>query len=177
MSEPLDESYLNWLYSQVAQTRTRNPSGTYWNLLRMMYKTEFVWLVPNDDNRIEDGRDLRMEFLRERHIHDADPDWHQMPCSFLELLVGLSRRLSFEGGNTPDWWFWKMVQNIHLFRYTDAHPLPTEDVQRRLDAVVWRTYDSNGLGGLFPLDNPSQDQTEVELWYQLNAYLLENGYV
>ena len=40
-------------------------------------------------------------------------------------------------------------------------------------AIIWRTYDSNGYGGLFPLRNPREDQRKVELWYQLNAYLLE----
>lgn len=64
MDGPLDEQYLKWLYRQVASSKYRNPARTYWSLLRQLYTTEFVWTVPNDDNRVEDGRDLRYEFLK-----------------------------------------------------------------------------------------------------------------
>lgn len=177
MAEPLDESYLNWLYSQVATTRSRTPSKTYWNLLRLMYTVEFVWFIPNDDNRVEDGRDLRREFFLERAIRLRDSGWMDLNCSFLEMAIGLSRRLSFEAGQEPAWWFWKLMENLDLHEYSDAKPLPKDIVRERLDAVVWRTYEPNGDGGLFPLKNPPHDQRSMELWYQLNTYLIENEYV
>jgi len=49
VSQPLDELYFTWLYSQVGSVRTRNPARTYWSLLRYLYTKEFVWIIPNDD--------------------------------------------------------------------------------------------------------------------------------
>jgi hypothetical protein len=177
MPKPLDEVYLKWLYAQIASSRERDPSKTHWELARLLYTTEFVWFIPNDDNRIEDGLNLRDEFLLAKGTRRVDSSWMDLGCSFLELLIGLARRLSFEAGRDVEWWFWKMLENIGLDQINDADPFDHDEVQRRLDAVIWRNYQPNGKGGLFPLDRASEDQTQVELWYQLNAYLLEHDYM
>lgn len=178
MSEPLDESYLRWLYSQVASVKTRNPSRTYWSLMRFLFKTEFVWLVANDDNRLEDGRDLRRDFLAEEGITDPDEAWVSIGCSLLEMLLGLSKRLVFESENSPSVadWFWHLMHNINLSNFNDAHVQSEQHedyIKHVLETVVWRNYRSDGFGGLFPLRNPREDQRQVELWYQLSNYLLE----
>jgi hypothetical protein len=170
----LDELYFLWLYGQVGSVKDRNRSRTHWNLLRQCHKTEFIWIVPNDDNRAEDGRDLRQEFIQEQQLVDVDPDWLRLGCSMFELLVGLSRRLSFEDDGDPKRWFWQLVENLNLAKYTDKVRLPVATVDEVLNRVIWRTYHPHGIGGLFPLRNPSQNQTEIELWYQLSAYLLED---
>jgi hypothetical protein len=38
---------------------------------------------------------------------------------------------------------------------------------------VNREYDPDGRGGLFPLDGTHANQREVELWYQMQAYIIE----
>lgn len=175
--EPLDEVYLRWLYRQVVKTRTRVRARTYWSFLRKLYSTEFVWLVSNDDNRLMDGVALRSEFLQDSLIEDVDPAWMALGCSFLEMLVALSRRLSFEdGGETPTW-FWQLIHNIDLDGITDAiYPEYNEgDITEKLENVIFRRYMPNGEGGLFPLREPQSDQRGVELWYQMNAYLIENS--
>lgn len=171
MSEPLDESYFVWLYSQVADCRLKNPSRTYWRMMRELHTKEFVWLIPNDDNRIEDGRALRYEFIDECGIQSAPRDWLRMGCSMLELLIGLSRRLAFEAEGEPRAWFWKLVENLDLEEYNDHRLPPRNYINRTLDKVIWRTYNRNGHGGLFPLNGTRNDQRWVELWYQLNEYL------
>ena len=173
MSQPLDELYFTWLYSQVDSVRTRNPSRTYWKLLKQLYTKEFVWIIPNDDNRAEDGRDLRYEFIEDQGLNYVDPDWLHLGCSMLEMLVALSRRLFFEAEEKPRWWFWHLIENLGLSGYTDAVDIPTNKVNDVLDRVIWRTYSRSGNGGLFPLKKPSRDQRDVEIWYQLSAYLLE----
>lgn len=171
MSEPLDESYFVWLYSQVADRRLRNPSRTYWGLLRELHRKEFVWLIPNDDNRIEDGRALRYEFMEECGIRDVPRDWMRLGCSMLELLIGLSRRLADMADGEPSGWFWRLIENLDLEEYNDNR-LPQDGyINRKLDTVIWRTYRRNGNGGLFPLNRTRNDQRWVEIWYQLNEYL------
>lgn len=170
----LDDQYLTWLYSLVGDHKARKSSRTYWNLLRQLYSTEFVWFVPNDDNRAEDGRELRAEWAAENGIR-PDHLWLSLSCSFLELLIGLSRRLDFESGGGVVNWFWHLLNNIDLLGFNDRRKFTEEEVRVRTDRVIWRTYDHNGNGGLFPLHQAEQDQTQVEIWYQLSAYLLQDS--
>ncbi len=176
MSKPLDELYFLWLCGQVGSVEdNRNPSRNYWRLLKRLYIKEFVWIIPNDDNRAEDGRDLRSEFFSNNKVAAMDTDWFTLGCSMLELLIGLARRLSFEADGEPRFWFWHLVENLGLEKYNDNTYIPEKEVDDILDQVIWRTYRRNGKGGLFPLRKATEDQRDVELWYQLSAYLLENS--
>lgn len=176
MDQDLDSMYLEWLYEQVG---LKGPSNrTHWGLLRQMLSKEFVWIVPNDDNRVEDGRELRYEFVKAARLRRVRGSWMGMGCSFLEMLIGLSRRLSFEADGEPPEWFWILISNLRLSKYDDNYYEPENihkfmNIDRKMEKVIWRTYDYTGNGGLFPLANPEENQTEVEIWYQMNAYLLE----
>ena len=175
MEKPLDELYFVWLYGQVGDPGIKNPRRTYWKILKQLYNKEFVWIVPNDDNRVADGRDLRYEFVDQSGLTDVDPGWVNLGCSMLELLIGLSRRLSFEVDGEPRDWFWRLMQNLNLSNYNDRDFIPYSQVDCALDTVIWRNYSPDGLGGIFPLRDPHQDQRKIELWYQMHAYLLEVG--
>lgn len=174
MSAPLDELYLGWLYRLIADPETANPSQTYWNLANELYRTRFVWFVPNDDNRVEDGRYLRHEFCEDLGLRDVDPAWMRLDCSMLEMIIGLSRRLSFLGDGEPRDWFWEMIDNVDLRISDRRRRFPKSFVQEVLNDVIWRLYEPNGRGGLFPLRRPDRDQREVELFRQLSAYLREH---
>lgn len=166
--QPLDELYFHWLCDQVgseAQHRTL--------LLEQIFLKEFVWHIPNDDNRAVDGTDLRLEFLNDVGISNPPNDWMWLQCSMLEMLVALSRKLAFEADGEPRDWFWVLIKNIRLYHYTNEGTVPIETINEVLDRIVWRNYGPTGHGGLFPLQYPTQDQREVEIWYQMSAYLLE----
>lgn len=172
---PLDERYLSWLYSQVASVKTRVRARTYWKLFRQLQETIFVAIVPFDDNRISDARDLRYEYLAEAENETGDPDWTRSPVSMLEVLIVLSRQLAFEMDDPVALWFWHLIEMMELEQFNDREydDHAQEAIDSTLDRIIWRRYGPDGRGGLFPLRNPRQDQREVELWYQLNAYLLE----
>lgn len=171
-----DDVYLRWLYSQVASVRHKDPSRTYWSLIRHLYTKEFVWLIPNDDNRVEDGRALRYEFMQETG-YEFEREWLRLPCSMLEMLIALSRRLTFEAEGQPRAWFWHLLRNIGLDKCNDAYLVNQSqllEVDHILDIVIWRQYDWSGHGGLFPLKRePRVHQKDVEIWYQMSAYLLQ----
>lgn len=175
MKKPIDELYFTWLYSLVGDPGIKDPTRTYWRLLQQLYTVEFVWIIPNDDNRVEDGKELRYEFVDQSGLNDVDLRWIQPECSMLELLIGLSRRLSFEAEGEPRDWFWRLIDNLGLLKYNDARSYSPANVELVLEKVIWRTYQPNGRGGLFPLVNPQDDQRRVELWYQLSAYVLEHA--
>lgn len=175
-NEPLDELYFQWLYRQVGEDGP-NDANTHWKLIRQIYRKEFVWFVPNDDNRVEDGLELRFEFIDDYGLEEVDPAWLSVGCSMLEMLIALSRRLSFEAEGEPREWFWHMLENLKIASNNDQFfgPRSARRIDEALDNVIYRTYARNGRGGLFPLVRPQYDQTEVELWYQLSAYLLERA--
>jgi hypothetical protein len=172
VNEVLDEEYLTWLYSQVGDVKERNRSLTYWTLFRQMHSIEFVWMVPNDDNRVQDGRGLRDEWVTECKISVEPSSLRTRGCSFLEMLIGLSRRVAFEADGHVGTWFWHLIHNLGLLGCTDRSRYNQQEVDDRIKTVIFRTYDRNGRGGLFPMRHARKDQREVEIWYQMNAYLL-----
>lgn len=171
----LDELYFTWLYGQVADPEIEEPSLTYWQLLKQLFTTEFVWRVHNDENRLQDGKALRLEFIRSQALDGVDPEWMNIGCSVLELMVGLARHLAFLADGEPPFWFWQITENLGLRRYTDDvidEDIET-DIKLILEHLIERRYQYDGRGGFFPLKHPSRDQRGVELWYQMSAYVLE----
>lgn len=92
----------------------------------------------------------------------------------LELLIALAERFAFEINGRTDRCFWELMENLGLEDYNDSADIPEQKIDAILQEVIWRTYARTGRGGLFPLRRTGEDQREVELWYQLNAYILEN---
>lgn len=174
----IDDLYMTWLYKQYAVVSNRNPARSYWKLTEQLYTIPFTWMVANDDNRAADGVELRDEFVVECEVEYVDVDWHQRECSFLEMLLALARRTSYNAMGTPAAWFGKFLDNLGI-RFSDRdYDVETEYlVNNAALRVIYRQYDESGAGGIFPLEHPRQDQREVELWYQASAYLLEGGYL
>jgi hypothetical protein len=160
--------YFLWLIGQIGvPEKNRN---TYNDLFMRFYETEFVWIVPNDDNRLQDGVELRREFLGKRRIANLD----SMPVSMLEVLIALSRRVAWTTDRPAEFWAWQLLENLRLTKSSD--PLTgrkAERVEEILEALIWRTYDMDGNGGFFPLNYPTDDQTKREIWDQMNAYVNE----
>jgi len=173
MGEPLENLYFNWLCAKVVDMRKTNPSDTYWELLRKLHKTEFVWFLSGDDNRAEDGKELRREFILQADIPD-DPEWRLiLGCSVLEMLIAFARRAEFQTDMPVSDWFWEFLTNLGLAEFNDGSDLDPEEIDEILECLVWRTYDYNGLGGMFPIKNPETDQRDIEIWHQFCDYLVD----
>lgn len=173
MPEPLDNLYFNWLYNKVCDSSARTPQLKFTNLLKEIHSIEFTWLIVGDDNRAEDGCDLRMEFINESGLEPSHM-WLGENCSVLEMLIALARHAGFQTDSQPKEWFWIFLGNLGLSDFNNARRHNSTYIRDVVENFVWRTYDPNGQGGLFPLDNADRDQTEVELWYQLSTFLFEN---
>jgi hypothetical protein len=163
----IDYEYYDWLVSNIALP----PNKSFNTLFDMMHSREFIWLVPNDDNRIQDALELRSEFLKGKNKKLALDG-----ATLLEVLISLSRRASFTAGYTPEHWAWKLIKNLQLHKEFD--PLTQVDMDKideALETLIWRTYRKDGRGGFFPLKHPEEDQTQVEIWYQMNKYVIESS--
>lgn len=132
---------------------------------------QFRVVNPRDENRIADAAQLRKEFTGLEREERFSPG-----VSILELLIGLARRMDF----MIDWpvhsCFALFLENLNLDVFDDdaCPPIPLRHIDHVLARFSNRTYKSDGRGGLFPLQRPEQDQRDVELWYQMAAYMTEN---
>jgi|SRR3954466_9306880 hypothetical protein len=177
--ETVTEDYLRWLEPQL-RDEYANTTKTYRELRDIMFAKEFTWTVPMDDNRLQDGQDLRVEFVSMmpgsiRIKQDtADILLTVAPVSFLEVLISLSRKMAFVAGGDAPGWAWHLLTNLELHRMADTLTRPKRlKIEEILNTVIDRTYLPNGQGGFFPLAWPEEDMTRVELWYQMNAYIAE----
>jgi hypothetical protein len=175
MDVTLENSYFEWLVAQTEDPEVSDPRYTHWSLLRQLHQKEFVWLIANDDNRVEDGRELRYEFSYDTKRR-LTPEWHSFPVSVLEMIIALSKRLTFQADGEVRTWFWHLMANLGLDHISDdrynAKPTTIKVIDQTLETLIWRNYDYSGDGGLFPLSDPKEDQRRVEIWYQMNAYII-----
>ncbi len=188
MSESTDSSfeyrYFKYLCSIVGADSPGN--GQYWNMLHYLHRMEFYWIIDRDENRARDGEQLRVRFFYENNKYETDyEDILNRPCSVLEMLVALAIRIENDAmagweEDSPDRtseWFWLMIRNLDILDCTDQHYSMRieEKIRHNVDKMLERNYERNGFGGLFPLRNPAEDQRKVEIWYQMQAYFLEEN--
>lgn len=177
MTKKINHRYFRWLVGLI----NRRSDNTYNKLLEKLSETEFYWSVPNDDNRVEDGLKLRDIFMRK---HDTFvPDFDKIPCSVLEMMIGLAQRMEdiltdpSKDDRTAEW-FWEMVANLELGVFTDKNYRQVSrdtDIDKILTTFLARTYNRKGEGSLFPLArNSGKNLPKVEIWYQMQYYLDEN---
>jgi hypothetical protein len=167
MEKFIDELYFSWLVDGILLPESK----PYYELLSLLHNSEFVWLLSGDDNRAEDGLNLRYEFINYNQ-EEVDQMWLSERCSLLELLVSFSNHAQFQTGINARDWFWEFVSNLDLLKYSDDN-FNFDAVSDKLYDFVWRTYHYDGTGGILPIKEPQEDQREIELWYQLSKYISE----
>lgn len=172
MGEPIEGLYFNWLCAKVLPGDT---SG-YCDLMRILYKTEFVWSISGDRNREEDGLELRIDFLRETDWEN-EAGWYHSPCSVFEVFIAFAKRASFQTDTPVNEWFWIFMANLRLDQYRQVSKPDIAMIDRIINTFLWRIYDPSGYGGMFPLREPKHDQREVEIWYQFCEYLEDQGLI
>ena len=149
-------------------------------LLRHLYNVDFYSNIRNDDNRAEDGKKLREIFQDNRKGERISSSIFGKPCTVLEMLIGLSFRMENElehGPNRKDACecFWILLKNLNIDWCNDIEYYYTNNsIERNINDLLERSYCRNGQGGLFPLERTTKDQRDVEIWYQMQEYLIEN---
>jgi len=152
----------------------------YGILLDRLWKKEYYSILPNDQNRAKDGVLLR-------DIPNG-PDYRDYygPCSVLEMLIALAKRMEYEilgtgYDKTYKDLFWEMINNLGLLRFDDLNIMydaQTNELDYILTRWIERQYYSDGSDGIFPIKNwkrgIDEPQTHVEIWYQMMKYLEKN---
>lgn len=164
--------YFRWMCDLIETTKTVN---SYSFLLKKLHATPFVVIIDRDVDRVLDGKLLRNDYF------GAAPSTESGRASVLEVLIGIAQRLNDMdmeevNANRTAKWFWELINNLTLDKFTDDVWYEydvVDDVEDILNTFIERKYLANGVGGLFPLKEPSKNQANVEIWYQMSEYLQE----
>lgn len=156
--------YYDWLMDII-----KGPGG-YSQVLNELWNTEFYSIVPNDDNRAADGVCLRY------YYEDDTGEYCDKTgaCTVLEMMIGLALRMEndflYDGdyGDRTHIWFWDMVKSLGLSRYPDR-----SFYQYDVRCIIEDFLDRKGGIFLFPVVDRNFDWTEMEIWWQLNKYILD----
>lgn len=163
--------YFNWIYGKVSDMRY----DKYSKLMSKLFSAEFFYILDEDENRYEDGVNLRRRFEIETGESAEDLDF---PCSILEMMVALSMKLEEQfmydnaKGCRIGQWFWEMITNLGLENMTNDQ-YNDRRVSVILERFLNRKYNKNGKGGLFVIRTKNVDVREYEIWYQACWYLDE----
>ncbi len=175
----LRDEYFEWMYQLVCDEKfTRHLS--YRRLCKLLDDREFVYTMPMDANRYEDGIDLRYRFGCEHDLEEPiiATELDDRPCSIFEMMVALALRCeihimdNLEIGNRTSQWFLDMIESLGLARMTDDR-FDRRYADNVLNQFIDRDYERNGKGGLFTIRSRRQDMRRVDIWYQAMWYLDE----
>lgn len=176
--ERICNEYFKWLCNIVCGKRY-SKQVSYQKLLNCLHNIDFRYSIPRDENRANDGIDLRYRFARLKH-HD-DPydlilDILDRPCSVFEMMVALSIRCEEDimddavMGDRTGQWFWGMIVNLGLGSMTDNR-YDRRYVENVVDRFLDHDYDHDGRGGLFTVEHCDCDMRDLEIAYQMYRYL------
>ena len=174
----LNNEYFEWMCDVVC-SHLKSRRVSYKKLLKYLYDREFTYSLEMDQNRAEDGTDLRWKYVYDHRRNGAIISYlDDGPCSILEMMVALAIRCEEhimddpELGDRTGQWFWVMVENLGLISMTDNN-FDERYVECVIDRFLNREYEDNGEGGLFTVKNCRVDLRTVEIWYQMCWYLDE----
>lgn len=179
MSRDIVAQYFNWMCEHIDHDERYN-GMSYTDLFRNLYNTDFVYILDMDQNRADDGVDLRYRFGYEmgypKEVIENKLD--NKPCSVLEMMLALSIRCeedymdSVEDEGEASKCFWHMMHSLGLIDMTNRN-YNTQRVKTVIRKFLNRKYARNGKGGLFTVNNPRTSMRDVEIWYQMMWYLDE----
>lgn len=170
----INDEYFEWLCELIDADRF-DKQLSYRKLLMRLHSIEFTWFIPKDDNRADDGVQLRRRFA----IVQDDMRivrYIQGPCSVLEMMIALAIRCEETImddallGNRTGQWFWGMVHNLGLSPMRDIS-FDKNYVDDVITRLLNREYEPDGKGGLFTVRHCKHDMRTVEIWRQLSWYL------
>ena len=152
-------------------------SNRYFEWLCRLHTIDFEIVINMDQNRAEDGIDLRYRFGNdEGYIQPMIASFLDIvPCSILEMMVALSIQCENimsdpEKGNRLGKWFWSMIDSLGLGILDDDH-FDEGYARYVIGKFLNRDYSRDGEGGLFTIKNCEYDLRKVEIWHQMCLYL------
>ena len=172
----IQNEYFDWMVHLVSIESI--DISKYSKLLKELHRYEFTYIIPMDNNRYQDGINLRYRFLYLHDLTDFQYLFDPYPCSVLEMMVALALKCEENILSDPDygdrtaWWFWDMVHSLGLSDMTNDI-WDEKYVDQVIERFLERKYKRNGDGGLFIVRRKDIDMRKEEIWYQLCWHINE----
>lgn len=158
-----ETGYFEWLYSKIEN------GYDYRTLCYHLYSIPFNPIHVLDKNRVIDGLLLREEF----------GIYLDTPCSIFEVMIGLALRCENEIMRRWDSdedesyrWFAIMLESIGIAHMNGSNYDP-QYVDEKIYILNNNLFERDGTGGWFKVENSSKDMRDLDVWYQLQAYLIK----
>lgn len=149
--------YTSWLIQ-------RGCLENYTELASVWDELDFVWYIPEDEDRAIQALRMRDEYCYETGM----PSPRQAPASFLEVFVSITDTLTAMLYQDRESFTKSILLNVGARSFSDDGRLPSEIYEEALniaECVMYRTYSRNGTGGLFRI--PGVDTLEMPLTTQM----------
>lgn len=165
-------------YSYICDLAMRRNREDYSKLLATLHSYPFEYSLDMDENREADGLEMRKNYFNS-HPHfkyDLQLLYNERPCSVLEMMVALSKRIydsildPGDGRDRSNELFTLMLTNMDILDCDDKHfdgPRVQETIMRLID----REYSKDGKGSLFYIPESTDDMRQLEIWYQAMKYV------
>ena len=174
-----NQRYFGWLLDRYLNN---NKLTNYQYLLIQMFETNYEALNELDESRANDGYDIRAEYLED---YPNDGVYLEQPANLLEALIGLCLHISdmtdgFVQDSSVGYWLWRIILNLNLGAYQDDtvgnFVNADAEIQKVFHDAMEQNYDECGNGSFFPLKHihHRQDSRQLDLWYQMNFWIVEN---
>ncbi len=168
-----EDKYVDWIIHQVCDEGYEQMTDRRY-LFDALDREKFFPSCRMDENRAEDGLDLRHRYLQET---GEDAGRGERRCSMLEMLAALAMRceetimIDMDVGRRVGRWFFPMLANMAspLEDGIFGSPYTVMMGCRRLHN---HDYAPDGRGGLFYIPGFQGDMRGMEIWSQLMAYLV-----
>lgn len=186
MTEPeIKERYFDWICLRI-RTDDRDPED-YSEILRYLFDVSYLYSIPMDGNRYEDGIGLRYRFGEETGIDTAviASMLDIFPCSMLEMMAAMAIRCEEDLMYNPKYgdrtgvWFWHMIDSLGFKDMTDGR-VDCDKAAVIVLNFLKHNYKPNGDGSLFRIEdgeNKETDMRRMELWYQMGDFLMSGNYI
>lgn len=172
--EELWDDYLQYLIWRCGLQRMTKLS----NVFAILHDIPFTYVLDRDNNREEDGCDLRNEYnIPDGFSVEVEEAFFTHWCSVLEMMIGLAIRVDDEfigdpAEGHPEDFFMEMLENLGLTKFGKRYC--EEDVVNIVQKWLDRRFDKDGRGSPFPVRYDYRDQRELEIWDQTISYINEN---
>ncbi len=151
----------------------------YGTLFKTLHNIDFYYIIDRDDNRDEDGYDLRNDYKIPKEFVSMREEFYSRKTSVFEMLIALSIRVNDEiigdpSDEHPEYFFIEMLDNLFGSLKRNNH---LNDQNYIIDIVnKWlnRDFRDDGFGSPFPVTHDLRDQTKLEIWDQMMSYINEN---
>ena len=156
------ERYFDWLMAIVGGP------GEYKDVIDVLWSTEYWSDIPNDENRANDGLELRY-FYEEETGFECEKNG---ACTVLEMMIALANRMENaffydpKVGNRTNLWFWEMFYNAGFanFGKNGQKKWPFAHFLQKFLARKSGTF-------FFEIDKKPENWAKIEVWKQVCAHV------